>query len=70
MLSYEAIQHKGQRWERFPAAPYESWTLAADIGQAVDYTAISVLQHTRTPIERLGRGRDRPPDYAKGHRAF
>ena len=51
MLSYEAIQHKGQRWERFPAARYESWTLAADIGQSQDYTALSVLQHTRTPIE-------------------
>jgi hypothetical protein len=50
MVTTEAITYKGQRWERLHEAHYESWTMGVDPGQSNDFTAISVLQHTRTPL--------------------
>jgi hypothetical protein len=42
---------KGKRWERLPASPYENWVMGVDLGQSADYTAISVLCHSRTPLD-------------------
>ena len=50
-LRRESFRHKGQRWERFTAEPYQRFTLGCDLGQSQDYTAIDVLDHTVTPLD-------------------
>jgi hypothetical protein len=43
--------HHGTRWHRVPATPYENWIMGGDPGQLVDYTAINIMHHTRTPLD-------------------
>jgi hypothetical protein len=47
--SEETFVHKGKRWRRIPAEPFQRFCMGVDLGQAADYTAIAVLDHTVTP---------------------
>ena len=47
----ETFYHKGKRWERILAEPYQRFTLGVDLGQSQDFTAICVLDHRVTPID-------------------
>ena len=42
--------YKGERVMRVPEKHYEQWIVGVDLGQRQDYTAVSAIQHTRTPI--------------------
>src|SRR5512135_1022772 len=58
-LPRQTFWHEGKKVQRIPAEFYESWTMALDIGQSADYTAVSVIRYTRTPR----------PDYQHNERA-
>jgi hypothetical protein len=51
MLSLqETFTHKNKRWQRFINSYYEFWALSVDLGQRHDFTAITAMRHTRTPL--------------------
>ena len=56
-LPEETFLHKGRRWHRIPEQPYQRFVMGVDLGQSQDNTAIAVIDHTRTPLGRLGRKR-------------
>ena len=47
----ETFRHKGKRWERIIAEPYQRFTMGVDLGQSQDFAAISILDHNVTPID-------------------
>jgi hypothetical protein len=34
-----------------PEQHYDAWVMSVDLGQSMDFTAIAVIKHTRTPLE-------------------
>lgn len=54
MLPSETFWHQGKRWERLPERPYEHWVMGLDLGQRVDHSAISAIQHVREPLDDWG----------------
>jgi len=46
----ERFLHKGRWWTRYTDQPYDCWVMAADLGKRVDFTAITAIEHTRTPL--------------------
>jgi hypothetical protein len=51
VTTYQAFEHKGQRWTRHPAVAEEAYVMGVDLGQSQDPTAIGVLHHTKTPLD-------------------
>lgn len=49
----ETFTYRGRPWHRRVEAFYEHWTLGVDLGQAADYTAVSLLQHVREPLDEF-----------------
>ena len=47
----ETFTHEGRQWRRITAEADERWVLSVDLGQAADFTAISLLHHRRSPLE-------------------
>lgn len=47
----ETFVHRGVRWERWTEPAYEQWVMGVDLGQRQDHTAVSAIQHIRTPID-------------------
>lgn len=51
LTRYETFVHEGKNWDRVWAVPYEAWYVGVDPGKIVDFTAIIVLKHSRTPLD-------------------
>lgn len=49
-LKHEFFTHKGKRWERLPEEPMQRFVVGVDLGQSADYTAVAVIDHSRTPL--------------------
>ena len=43
--------YKGERVHRMPETHYAQWIVGVDLGQRQDYTAVSAIEHTRTPLD-------------------
>ena len=56
----ETFRHKGKRWERILAEPYQRFTMGVDLGQSQDYTAISMYSITTSRRSTIGTP-TRPP---------
>jgi hypothetical protein len=50
MVKSERFKYGGKMYTRLIEEPYSSWEVAVDLGQRQDYTALSVIEHTRMPI--------------------
>ena len=48
-MAVEHISYKGQTWRRITSAPLRRFILGVDLAQSVDFTAIAILEHHRTP---------------------
>jgi hypothetical protein len=48
----ECFQYRGETWTRYlcPSKAELAFIMGVDLAQAVDYTAVAVLRHTRTPL--------------------
>ena len=50
MVKPEQFTHHGKRWTRYTERPYQAWIMGVDLGQRHDHTAVSAIEHTRTPL--------------------
>ena len=50
-LPQQSFMYKGERVRRMPETHYAQWIAGVDLGQRQDYTAISAIEHTRTPLD-------------------
>lgn len=50
-MKTERYSYKGKTCTRFIEEPYSSWVVSVDLGKRIDYTAVSVFEHTREPID-------------------
>jgi hypothetical protein len=50
-MKTERFKYKGKMYTRYIEEPYSSWIVGVDLGQRVDYTAVSVIEHVRTPTD-------------------
>jgi hypothetical protein len=51
MVTTERFMHKGRQWTKHIEDPYECWVMGVDLGQRNDYTVVSAIEHTRTPLD-------------------
>src|SRR5512135_319855 len=51
MLQRETFMHKGREWERIPAEPMQRYVMGVDLGQSMDHTAVSLIDHSITPLD-------------------
>ena len=51
MLARETFTVKGKERERIPAEPMQRYVMGVDLGQSLDYTAVSVIDHSVTPLD-------------------
>jgi hypothetical protein len=50
-VNTELLQHRGRTYLRLPAQAIDRFVVGVDLGQSVDSTAVSVIHHTRTPLQ-------------------
>jgi hypothetical protein len=46
----ETFTHKGKPWTKTHVEPHRAFAMGVDLGKSMDYTAITVIDHTVTPL--------------------